>query len=434
MSDFILPDIGEGIVECELVKWLVGDGDTIAEDQPVVEVMTDKALVEITAPEAGRVTRLYYQQQENARVHSPLFAYTPLERADDSEAQGDDAREPERDSGHPEAVTPPVELPVERPASGEPAQRDGAAGTTARNAPANQSAGGLHGRIPASPAVRRLVRELGVSLSAIPGSGKHGRVLKEDVLAFEKRGDGPRQASEAGANAARVEPIRGMRAVMAKRMVESATTIPHFSYGDEIDVTELLALRERLKAQAEAAGTRLTLMPLIMKALALALQSHPLLNSRVDDAVSEIHYQPHCNIGMAVDSRVGLLVPNVKRVEQLSLLDVAREVARLTEAAREGRVSQADLADGTISISNIGALGGTYAAPLINLPEVAIVALGRTQWLPRFDAQGQVVSRAIMTVTWSGDHRVIDGGAIARFSNQWKGYLEDPQSMLLEMH
>ena len=441
MSDFILPDIGEGIVECELVKWLVGEGDTIEEDQPVVEVMTDKALVEITAPEAGRVTRLYYQEQENARVHSPLFAYAPLERTDDGQAGGTvrDTPEhgPERDNGHPEAITPPAESPPERPASSESAQRDGANGEAARDSTAKPGTG-PHGRIPASPAVRRLVRELGVSLAAIPGSGKHGRVLKEDVLAFEKRGDGPRQISEAAPSAsagtARVEPIRGMRAVMAKRMVESAMTIPHFSYGDEIDVTELLALRERLKAQAEAAGTRLTLMPLIMKALALALQAHPLLNSRVDEAVSEIHYQPHCNIGMAVDSRAGLLVPNVKRVEQLSLLEIAREVARLTEAAREGRVSQADLADGTISISNIGALGGTYAAPIINLPEVAIVALGRTQWLPRFDAAGQVVSRAIMTVTWSGDHRVIDGGTIARFCNHWKGYLEDPQSMLIEMH
>ncbi|WP_136064185.1 2-oxo acid dehydrogenase subunit E2 [Modicisalibacter radicis] len=429
MSDFILPDIGEGIVECELVKWLVGEGDTIAEDQPVVEVMTDKALVEITAPEAGRVTRLYYRQQENARVHSPLFAYTPLERADD-DAAGDAEHETAHDSGQP----PAVEIPAERQTPARPNEADG---ETPRGAAANQSAGGPHGRIPASPAVRRLVRELGVSLSAIPGSGKHGRVLKEDVLAFEKHGDGEgsaEQASEAGPGAARVEPIRGVRAVMARRMTESATTVPHFSYGDEIDVTELLALRERLKAQAEAAGTRLTLMPLIMKALALALQSHPLLNSRVDDAVSEIHYQPHCNIGMAVDSRAGLLVPNVKRVEQLSLIETAREVVRLTEAAREGRVSQADLADGTISISNIGALGGTYAAPIINLPEVAIVALGRTQWLPRFDATGQVVSRAIMTVTWSGDHRIIDGGTIARFCNQWKGYLEDPQSMLLEMH
>lgn len=441
MSDFILPDIGEGIVECELVKWLVGEGDTIEEDQPVVEVMTDKALVEITAPEAGRVTRLYYQEQENARVHSPLFAYAPLERADDGEAGGtaqDTAEhEPERDSGHPEAITPPAESPPERPASSESAQRDGITGETARDGTAKPGTG-PHGRIPASPAVRRLVRELGVSLAAIPGSGKHGRVLKEDVLAFEKHGAGQRQSSQepsmANDDAARIEPIRGMRAVMARRMVESAATIPHFSYGDEIDVTELLALRERLKAQAEAAGTRLTLMPLVMKALALTLQAHPLLNSRVDDAVSEIHYQPHCNIGMAVDSRIGLLVPNVKRVEQLSLLDIAREVARLTEAAREGRVSQADLADGTISISNIGALGGTYAAPIINPPEVAIVALGRTQWLPRFDAAGQVVSRAIMTVTWSGDHRIIDGGAIARFCNQWKGYLEDPQSMLLEMH
>ena len=148
---------------------------------------------------------------------------------------------------------------------------------------------------------------------------------------------------------------------------------------------------------------------------------------------SIIHYQPNCNIGMAVDSKSGLIVPNVKGVEQLTLLEIANEVARLTEAARSGRVSQEDLRGGTITISNIGALGGTYAAPIINAPEVAIVALGRTRKLPRFDANGQVTERAIMTVSWAGDHRIIDGGTIARFCNRWKSYLESPQSMLLHL-
>lgn len=416
-EDFILPDIGEGIVECEVVSWRIAEGDTIEEDQPVVDVMTDKALVEITAPKAGRVTRLYYQQQENARVHSPLFAFVPRTVTD---------------------------APAAKPA-------------TDKSMTAKASQGkGPHGRIPASPAVRRLVRELGVRLDEVPGSGKDGRVLKEDILAFEKQRGGepaashkrdePRPAAsaptagvehtpagEVHVEPARVEPIRGVRAVMAKRMVESASSIPHFSYGDEIDVTDLLALREQLKPQAEAQGTRLTLMPLIMKAMALAVRAHPILNSRISDDGTEIHYQPYCNIGMAVDSESGLIVPNVKRVEGLSVLEIASEVERLTRAARDGRVNQADLRDGTISISNIGALGGTYAAPIINLPEVAIVALGRTQHLPRFDAQGQVVSRAIMTITWSGDHRIIDGGTIARFCNRWKGYLEAPQTMLLDL-
>ena len=174
-------------------------------------------------------------------------------------------------------------------------------------------------------------------------------------------------------------------------------------------------------------------MPFFMKAMALAVQEYPVLNSRLNDDVTEIHYQPQCNIGMAVDGKAGLMVPNIKGVEDLTLLGIADEVARLTEAARSGRVSQEDLKGGTITISNIGALGGTYAAPIINPPEVAIVALGRTQKLPRFDSNGQVVERSIMTVSWAGDHRIIDGGTIARFCNRWKGYLESPQSMLLHL-
>ena len=206
-----------------------------------------------------------------------------------------------------------------------------------------------------------------------------------------------------------------------------------YIYSEDIDVTDLLMLREQLKPEAEAKGTRLTLMPFFMKAMALVVQEYPVLNSQLNEDVTEIHYLPHCNIGMAVDGKAGLVVPNVKHVEQLTLLGIAEEIARLTEAARSGRVSQDDLKGGTITISNIGALGGTYAAPIINAPEVAIVALGRTQKLPRFDANGQVVERAIMTISWAGDHRIIDGGTIARFCNLWKSYLESPQTMLLHM-
>jgi len=294
------------------------------------------------------------------------------------------------------------------------------------------------------------VREHELNLSDIAGSGKDGRVLKADVLAHIESGSKSAQAPDSGHEAqasggtvtrrqnapeqdVRVEPIRGMKAAMAKSMVKSATTIPHFIYSEDIDVTDLLKLREQLKPEAEARGSRLTLMPFFMKAMALAVQEFPVLNSQLNDDVTEIHYLPQCNIGMAVDGKAGLMVPNIKGVESLSLLGIADEVARLTEAARSGRVSQEDLKGGTITISNIGALGGTYAAPIINAPEVAIVALGRTQKLPRFDANGQVVERAIMTVSWAGDHRIIDGGTIARFCNRWKGYLESPQTMLLHM-
>ncbi len=414
-EDFILPDIGEGIVECEVVEWRVAEGDEIEEDQPVVDVMTDKAMVEITAPKAGRVTRLYHQQQAMAKVHEPLFAFIPRDREETDE---------------PEAkVEPSAQLSTTTASPVTTASRQ---------------------RIPASPAVRRLVREHELNLGDIAGSGKDGRVLKADVLAHledsSKPAQSPAPVSDSKAGTAggasrqpvleqevRVEPIRGMKAAMAKSMVKSATTIPHFIYSEDIDVTDLLKLREQLKPEAEARGSRLTLMPFFMKAMALAVQEFPVLNSQLNEDVTEIHYLPQCNIGMAVDGKAGLMVPNIKSVETLSLLGIADEVARLTEAARSGRVSQEDLRGGTITISNIGALGGTYAAPIINAPEVAIVALGRTQKLPRFDANGQVVERAIMTVSWAGDHRIIDGGTIARFCNRWKGFLEAPQTMLLHM-
>ncbi|WP_110707322.1 dihydrolipoyllysine-residue acetyltransferase [Salinicola sp. CR57] len=440
-KDFILPDLGEGIVECEVVAWRVEEGDEIAEDQPVVEVSTDKAVMEITAPEAGRLVRRYCQLDEVAKVHSPLFAYIP---------QADDDAAP---SGDTPAATGavPRETHAEAGTAAAHAAQSGAGSSLAARSMRDDNG---RRRIPASPAVRRRVRELGVRLEEIPGSGKDGRVLKEDVLAFQQRQGAahhePRRAESQdsratatppdhgasapdAAAAGRVEPLRGVRAVMARRMSDAAASIPHFAYGDEFDVTELLALRERLKSDFEARGERLTLMPLLMKALALAVSEFPLLNCRFDAAAEAIHYQDGCHIGMAVDSQSGLLVPNVKHVEGLSLRQVAAEVERLTRAAREGRVAPADLKGGTISISNIGVLGGTYAMPIINAPEVAIVALGRVQRLPRFDAEGRVVARSIMTVTWSGDHRVLDGGTMARFCNRWKGYLEAPESMLTEL-
>ena len=429
-KDFILPDIGEGIVECEVVEWRIAEGDEIAEDQPVIDVMTDKAMVEITAPEAGRVTQLHVAQGETAKVHAPLFAYAP---ADGETTQAEPAVEPARgnaSSASADEAGAPAAAPTVSPAAAVPA--------TGR---------GPYGRIPASPAVRRLLREHALRLDEVPGSGKQGRVLKEDIQAYLSDGESrrapaqPAAASAAGGIApvatgegeGRVEPLRGVRAAMARQMTASASTIPHFHYGEELDVTELLALRERLKPQAEAREARLTLMPFFMKAMGLAIRDFPILNSRLNEAGDAIHYLPSCNIGMAVDGKAGLMVPNVKGVERLTLLEIASEIQRLTAGAREGRVASSDLKGGTISISNIGALGGTYAAPIINAPEVAIVAVGKTQWLPRFDRHDAVVKRAIMTVTWAGDHRLIDGGTIARFCNAWKGYLEAPETMLLHL-
>ncbi|MFT5722371.1 MAG: 2-oxoisovalerate dehydrogenase E2 component (dihydrolipoyl transacylase) [Motiliproteus sp.] len=425
--DFILPDIGEGIVECEVVEWLIKEGDRLEEDQPVVDVMTDKALVQIPAPRAGVVTRLYFAQGEIAKVHGPLFALLP-----DEEAAMPATVQP--------AAVAAVVAPAVAPAAAVPSKADPSVSVT-------RVKGSRPGKALASPAVRRIAREFDLDISQVPGSGKHGRVFKEDIVHFQQQAEQAVAVPVAGSPVMpaeiavvapapagiRVEKIRGIKAAMARQMTLSASTIPHFTYGDEVDVTALLALRAQLKIKAEKQGIRLTLMPFIMKALALAIQEFPILNSQVNADCTEIHYQPHCNIGMAVDSKLGLMVPNIKKVETLSILEIAQEVTRLAEAARSGRVSPADLQGGTISISNIGALGGTYASPVVNPPEVAIVALGKTQTLPRFNAQGEVVARSLLNISWSGDHRIIDGGTIARFSLLWQSYLEDPSSMLLDL-
>ncbi|MDD4864384.1 MAG: dihydrolipoyllysine-residue acetyltransferase [Alishewanella agri] len=419
-EDFILPDIGEGIVECEIVDWLVAEGDTIAEDQPVCDVMTDKALVQIPAKYAGVVSKLYYAKGDIAKVHAPLFAIR---------RQGDVTAAAPVASGSDHDLTPKVTATAARPAAVDSAAAKGS-------------------KALASPAVRRLARELGVDLQRVPGSGDKGRVYKEDVRAFAQGTpvaavrtsatsgsdhDLTPKVQDAKPATNRVEPIRGIKAAMARQMAESVSSIPHFTYCEEIDLTDLIALRLQLKDQYAKQGVKLTMMPFFMKALSLAINEFPVMNSQPNADCTELTYFSAHNIGVAVDSKIGLLVPNVKGCEQKSILEIAAELTRLTDAAREGRVSPADLKGGTITISNIGAIGGTVATPIINKPEVAIVALGKVQALPRFAANGQVVARQLMQVSWSGDHRIIDGGTIARFTNLWKQYLEQPSSMLLSL-
>ena len=416
--DFILPDIGEGIVECELVEWLVKEGETVTEDQPIADVMTDKALVQIPAMHSGVIGKLFYKQGEIAKVHAPLFSMiadgvNSVESADEFVEDNTAA--------------------VMKPVSSEVLEE-------------KEKQTNTKGKAVASPAVRRVARELSVNISEVPGSGKKGRVYKEDVVSFEQGGN--TVAVQVQSPSARIEPsyveaiyteeIKGIKAVMAKAMVNSVSTIPHFTYCEEIDMTELISLRKELKeativkAMAKQ-DIKLTMMPFFMKAMSLALKEFPVINSQVNDDCTELTYFNDHNIGMAVDSKVGLLVPNVKQVQNKSILDLVTEISRLTSDARSGRVQAADLKGGTITISNIGAIGGTVATPIINKPEAAIVALGKLQTLPRFNEQGIVEARSIMQVSWSGDHRIIDGGSIARFCNLWKSFLEKPSSMLVHM-
>ena len=422
--DFILPDIGEGIVECELVEWLVKEGETIVEDQPIADVMTDKALVQIPAMHSGVVERLYYKQGEIAKVHSPLFSMITEQES----ASTDTAAV---------VAEPKVEAQAEKvqTASVKTACRATSVVSNSHVNDTKQAAQATNGKALASPAVRRVARELDINIHQVAGSGKKGRVYKDDVVAYSQNGQSVTTgvAGRTVIGGTRVEPIRGIKKVMATAMQKSVSTIPHFTYCEEIDLTELIALRGELKEIYAKQDIKLTMMPFFMKAMSLAIKEYPLVNSKVNEDCTELTYFNDHNIGMAVDSKVGLLVPNIKQVQTKSILDLANDIMRLTKDARSGRVASEDLKGGTITISNIGAIGGTIATPIINKPEVAIVALGKLQKLPRFNEQGEVEARSIMQVSWSGDHRVIDGGTIARFCNLWKSFLEKPSHMLVHM-
>jgi len=398
-KDFILPDIGEGIVECEVLEWKVKEGDLVEEDQVIADVSTDKAIVEIPSMHSGRVTKLYYIAGETAKVHSPLYAI---------DIDGEDVELPSQEIETQEHKLELVKQPI------------------------NVTQSEINKKVLTTPAVRKLAREHDLDLNLISGSGKSGRILKEDVLEYLKPDLKAPLLSLTKAIEDRSETIVGVRKIMAHHMADSVATIPHFTFVDDVDVTELLKLRASLKSRYTE-EVKITLMPLLIKALSLSISAFPIVNSRVDDNFSELTYLASHNIGMAVDGKTGLLVPNIKDVQQRSIIDIAHEVTRLTDAARSGVINPSDLKDGTITISNIGAIGGVSASPIINKPEVAIVALGKIQKLPRFNDEGQLEERHIMTMSWSGDHRVIDGATIARFNNSWKAYLENPSTMLANM-
>jgi len=447
IEDFILPDIGEGIVECEIVKWNVAEGDEIEEDQAVVEVMTDKTVVEIPAKNAGTVHRLYYAQGDIAKVHSALFALEVAGEATTTSGTDDESLSANNSAS---SVASQSSVTV---------QTNGSSQQSAQVAPSKFSDGeyeppiAIEGKVLASPAVRRVAREKNIDLSSVKGSGKKGRILKSDVLNLQhsnvdtssqntsssapssptaEKGDS-NSTSTALKGSVRTEKVRGIQAAMAKQMSASVYTIPHFTVSDELVMDNLMSLRKLLKPEFEAKNVKLSFMPFFVKAMSLALNEFPVVNSQLNEDATEISYFADHNIGFAVDSKIGLLVPNVKRVQDLSLLEIAVQMQDIIEQARAGRVAGEHLKGGTISISNIGAIGGITATPVINKPEAAIVALGKTQKLPRFDDEGNVSAQNIMAVNWSGDHRIIDGATMVRFNNLWMSYLTQPEKMLMHL-
>lgn len=393
----------------------------MAQFEKIAEVQSDKATVEITSRYDGVVKKVYYGKGDTARVGSPLV---DIDTEDDVEAPS------------PGSTTETTTRQAE--------ERHKLAGTETiaqlrHSTPTVASTSDIN--VKAMPGTRHLARINGVDLTKVRGTGRSGQITKEDVVAFMGQ-----QQSPIGTGAAISQPpkdpteftevpLNVFQRAMQKSM-QAALSIPHFGFHDEIGLQSLEALRQGLKTAAEAHhGVNLTLMAFFIKALSLALSEFPILNAHFDAPGQRLkHYTWH-NVSVAVDTEHGLVVPVIKAVQRLSILDVARELTRLGEAARANRLAQADLAGGTITLSNIGTIGGTTASPVIVAPQVCIVALGRSQWLPRFvnDREGAIVGKLLMPVSWSADHRVIDGATVARFSQRWRRLLEEPSALLLHL-
>jgi pyruvate dehydrogenase E2 component (dihydrolipoamide acetyltransferase) len=412
--DFYMPDIGEGVVEGEIVAWRVKVGDRVKLDQPIVEVMTDKATVELPSPRAGVISKINFKDGDICPVGKVLVTITE---------DGDSAVTAPKDNGHP----PPKPHHAPAPA---PARSSGASAiqvvdaTTARE------------KVLATPATRRLARELGVEIGRVPATGKHGRVTTDDVKRFQ-HAPAPAAAKHApvsiapGGEEERI-PLRGMRKRIAESMARSTQTAAHFTYVEEIDMTELVSVRDRAKSRAAERGVKLNYLPFIVKAVVSGLKKWPQLNASLDEATQEIVRKKYYHIGIAAQGPQGLVVTVVRDADKRSIFDLSREIDRLGEVVRTNTATREELTGSTFTISSLGKLGGVLATPIINFPEVAIIGVHKIEERPAV-RNGQIVARHLMNLSISVDHRLADGWDGAMFLQDVKSLLEDPTTMFMEM-
>jgi 2-oxoisovalerate dehydrogenase E2 component (dihydrolipoyl transacylase) len=405
-----VPDIGEGIAEIEVVAWHVKPGDLVAVDQVVADVMTDKATVEVPSPVAGRVIALGGEAGEKLAVGGVLVRL-------------------ESDGGKETPPTPPLAATLPEASAAPTPAKAPAPSTTSAAAPATALASATL----AAPSVRRHARELGIDLRTVAGSGPGGRILHEDLerlagKAAAKPAGPQRYAERSGEQAV---PVIGLRRTIAQRMQEAVRRIPHFTYVEEVDVTELEALRARLNAERGESRGRLTVLPFLMRAIVLAAPSFPQMNARYDDEKDVVIRHAAVHIGIATQTAGGLMVPVVRHAEARDLWSSAAEVTRLAEAARAGKASREELTGSTITITSLGPLGGIVTTPIINAPEVAIVGVNRIVERPAI-VSGTMVPRKLMNLSSSFDHRVVDGHDAARFVQALRGYLECPAMLFVD--
>jgi len=416
--EFKFPDIGEGLTEGEIVRWLVKEGDEVKEGQPLVEVETDKALAEIPSPRTGVILKILAKEKEIVKVGQVIVVI-----GEKGEALAAPPPKPKSVG----VVGELEEAPEEAPAVATRAEAVG---------PTFVSPHAL-----ATPAVRALAKELGVDINKVKGTGPEGRVLEKDLRQAAEVKEKPVEVKpvEAPKKVKKYDlygyvdriPLRGVRRSIAKAMVKSKYTAPHVTTMDEADVTELWKIREKEKKAAEKKGIKLTILPFIVKAVIAGLKEHPYLNATLDDENEEIILKKYYNIGVATDTPEGLMVPVVKNAADKSILKLAEELTQLAEKARNRTIDLADLKGGTFTITNYGALGGIYGTPIINHPEVAILGTGKIKDTPVV-RDGKVEIRKILFLALSFDHRVVDGAEAARFLNTVIARLEDPDLILLE--
>lgn len=483
VKEFLLADIGEGITEVEIMQWFVEPGDIVHQFDRVCEVQSDKATVEITSRFDGQVQKLGAKVGDMLKVGKPLLFIAPhasnqssVEKLQGSSLQqgqhSSDGEEPPTDH-----LTDRQKLYTQHDSDNIlhiPSSQQNLSWTSATSLPLFDAASinTTDTKVIASPAVRKLGKEYNINLAAIQGTGPHGRLLKSDVMKYvpktpylssnttkqddlstinepvEKKLNFPATESTTIASflddeTATVVPLRGYNRLMYQRMTQSLS-IPHMTYGEEIKMTNLISVRSHLKSVAMAQYNlpNLTFLPFFLKATSLSLQSFPILNSTLSNAVEEdlaLIYQKRHNIGVAIDTPRGLVLAVVRDCHDKSLIDIALDLHRLQTLAKEGNLSESDVSQATFSISNIGAIGGTYMSPVVIPPTVAIGAMGKIHRIPCIvednhnHKEVKVEAVDVMNVSWGADHRVIDGATLARFSNAWKGYVENPTTMMLTL-
>jgi pyruvate dehydrogenase E2 component (dihydrolipoamide acetyltransferase) len=418
MIEFKLPDIGEGIAEGEIVKWLVSPGTQVEEHQPVVEIMTDKATVEVPAPATGTLTEILAEEGQVVPVGDVIF------RLDDGSEGGESASESPTES--PSESAPAAVAPVATPAT--------PAAPTAAPAPVAGS------KVLAVPSARRVARELGLDLAQVAGTGRNGVIRRKDVEAFQASGKtvAPLPAAPARPTWGPVEdqrvPFRGMRRKVAEAMARSVYTATHFTIVEELDVTNLVRVRAQAKELGALQGVKVTYMPFIMSAVARGLMEFRMLNGHLDEEAEEIVNPGYVNLGIATDTPNGLIVPVISNVESKNLMALAEELGDLAQRARDGKLVSSELQGSTFTITNAGNIGGILATPIINFPDIAILGVHRIVKRPGVveSAQGDRIEvRHFMNLSCSVDHRLADGADAARFLSRLRILLEEPALLAL---